>query len=82
MPPQKVFDPRRPIVAVLEQDNLWRRTASLGQVEKIRISGYDNETVSSGIIPNGLVRSEPGEAGFENVRRVGEKFRKATDKLR
>jgi hypothetical protein len=82
MPPKKVFHPRRPIIAILKQDNLWRRAAVFGKVEKIRVSRYDNETVSPRIIPNGLVRSEPREACVENVRRAGEKFRKATDKLR
>lgn len=81
MPTKKVFHARRPIIAVLEQDNVWRSAAVFGKVEKIRVSRYDNETVSPCIIPNGLVRGEPGEARVENVCRVGEEFRKATDQL-
>src|SRR5579864_5139133 len=56
MPPKKVFHPRRPVIAVLEPDELGRRATLFGQVEKIRVSRYDNETVSPG--PNGLVRGE------------------------
>jgi hypothetical protein len=81
MPSKKVLDARRAVVAILKPDNLGRRAAVFGKIEKIRVSRYDSETVSPRIIPNRLVRSEMGEVRIENVSRVREKLRKATDQL-
>ena len=58
MPPEKVFHTRRPIIAALEVDDLRRRSAVFGKVEKIRISRYDNESVN----PAQMVWSEVNRA--------------------
>ena len=81
MPSKKAFN-RCPVIAVLQSDDFWRSSASFGEVEKIGISGNDGEPLSQGILPNDLIRSEPGEPRLENVDGIREKFRKAAYELR
>ncbi len=79
MPAQKVFHPGSPVIAVLKADHLWRRTAGTGEVEKIRIGRNYGESVRRCILPNSLVRREPGESRVEDVRRIGKEIRKTAD---
>lgn len=79
MPSQKVFHLGCPVVAVLEADHLWRCAASVREVEKIGISGYDSEPVGPGILPYGLVRSEPRQPRVENVDRIGKELGKSAN---
>jgi len=81
MAPQKVLNPGRPVVAVLQSDHLWRRTARTGESEKIQIGGDDGKPVRPCILPDNLVRREPGESRVEDVDRIGEELRKTADEL-
>ena len=81
MPPQKIFNPRRPVVAFLELDHSWWRAAGPGEIEIIRISRYDSEPVSLCILPNLVIRCETGETRVEDVNGSGEKACKTANQL-
>jgi hypothetical protein len=81
MPAKKIFHLRCPVIAVLQPDDFWRSAAGFGEVEKIGISRYDGEPLGHGILPNDLVRSEPGEPSLENVDGSWEKVRKTAYEL-
>ena len=80
--PQKVFHLGCPVVAVLQPHHLWRSAAGFREVEKIGISRYDGEPMGRGILPNHLVRGEPGETGVENVNRIGKELGEAMNEFR
>jgi hypothetical protein len=82
VPPEEVFNLRRFIIAVFEPYNFGRRAVLFSDVEEVGISGYDDKPVDPRIFPNRIVRSEPSEAGFENVDRIGEKFGEAANQFR
>ena len=64
---EKILYPSCFVIAVLKPDNFWWRASHVGKIEKIGVGSYDDETVGSGVLPNGLVGGEPGEAGIEDM---------------
>jgi len=85
MPPQKVFNPGGPVVAVLELDYLWRRAAGPGEVGKIGIGCYDREPVGpaySQILSSEVNRArpvsktwtEPGKGPARRPTSLGDRF--------
>ena len=82
MPSQKGFNLGCPVVAVLQSHHLWRHAAGFREVEKIGISRYDGKPMDRGILPNHLIRGEPGETSVENVNRIGKELGQAMNEFR
>ncbi len=82
MSPQNGFHLRSAVVAVFELHYFWRSAAGIGQVEEIRVRGYNREVVCHRIFPDLLVGREAGEAGIEDMYRTGKEICEPVDKFR
>ena len=81
IPAEEVFNPGSAVIAVIESDDLRRRSALFRELQKVGIGRYDDKSVAPRILPNGFVRCEAGEASLENVDGLGKKCGQAANQL-
>ena len=82
IPPQKVFNPWRAVVAIVEPHDFGGPAAFFGEPLKVGIGCHDDKPVAPRIIPNCFVPCGARETGVENVGRFGKKSRQAANEFR